>query len=127
MWQALGKAVLKYRILLIVLMTILTGFMGYKASKVELSYEFSRAIPTDNPKYQAYLDFKSKFGEDGNLLTIGFITDNLFQVENFNALASFQERLKKVNGVEDIIGIPGAVTLKKNDSTEKLDAIRIFV
>ena len=126
MWQALGKAVLKYRILLIVLMTILTGFMGYKASKVELSYEFSRAIPTDNPKYQAYLDFKSKFGEDGNLLTIGFITDNLFQVENFNALASFQERLKKVNGVEDIIGIPGAVTLKKNDSTEKLDAIRIF-
>lgn len=126
MWQALGKAVLKYRILLIVLMTILTGFMGYKASKVELSYEFSRAIPTDNPKYQAYLDFKSKFGEDGNLLTIGFITDNLFQVAQFNALASFQERLKKVNGVEDIIGIPGAVTLKKNDSTEKLDAIRIF-
>lgn len=126
MWQALGKAVLKYRILLIVLMTILTGFMGYKASKVELSYEFSRAIPTDNPKYQAYLDFKSKFGEDGNLLTIGFITDNLFQVEHFNALASFQERLKQVNGVEDIIGIPGAVTLKKNDSTQKLDAIKIF-
>lgn len=126
MWQALGKAVLKYRILLIVLMTILTGFMGYKASKVELSYEFSRAIPTDNPKYQAYLDFKSKFGEDGNLLTVGFITDNLFQVEHFNALASFQERLKQVNGVEDIIGIPGAVMLMKNDSTEKLDAIRIF-
>ena len=126
MWQALGKAVLKYRILLIVLMTIITAYMGYQASKVELSYEFSRAIPTDNPKYQSYLDFKSKFGEDGNLLTIGFITNDLFKVDRFNALSAFQERLKKINGVEDIIGIPGAVTLKKNDSTEKLDAIRIF-
>ena len=126
MWQALGKAVLKYRILLIVLMTIITAYMGYQASKVELSYEFSRAIPTDNPKYQSYLDFKSKFGEDGNLLTIGFITNDLFKVDRFNALSAFQERLKKINGVEDIIGIPGAVTLRKNDSTEKLDAIRIF-
>jgi predicted RND superfamily exporter protein len=126
MWKALGKAVLKYRISLIVIMSALTIFLGYHASKVELSYEFSRAIPTDNPKYTEYLEFKKKFGEDGNLLTIGFITDDLFKVKNFNALSTFQEDLKKVNGVEDIIGIPGAVSLKKNDSTEKLDAIKIF-
>lgn len=126
MWKALGKAVLKYRISLIIIMSALTIFLGYYASKVELSYEFSRAIPTDNPKYIEYLEFKKKFGEDGNLLTIGFITDELFKVKNFNSLSAFQEDLKKVNGVEDIIGIPGAVSLKKNDSTEKLDAIKIF-
>jgi len=126
MWQALGKSVLKYRIQLIIATAILTILLAYQASKVELSYEFSRAIPTNNPKYIAYLDFKKKFGEDGNLLTIGFITKQLFQVKDFNALSSFQERLKKIEGVEDIIGIPGAITLHKNDSTEKLDAIRIF-
>jgi len=126
MWQALGKSVLKYRIQLIIATAILTILLAYQASKVELSYEFSRAIPTNNPKYIAYLDFKKKFGEDGNLLTIGFVTNQLFQVKDFNALSSFQERLKKIEGVEDIIGIPGAITLHKNDSTEKLDAIRIF-
>lgn len=126
MWQALGKAVLKFRIPLIIALVLLTVFMGYHASKVQMSYDFSRAIPTDHPKYKAYLEFKKTFGEDGNLLTIGFTSANFFEVNQFNALTGFQERLKKINGVEDIISVNGAVTLKKNDSTNKLDAIRIF-
>jgi hypothetical protein len=100
--------------------------MGYHASKVQMSYDFSRAIPTDHPKYKAYLEFKKTFGEDGNLLTIGFTSANFFEVNQFNALTGFQDRLKKINGVEDIISVNGAVTLKKNDSTSKLDAIRVF-
>jgi predicted RND superfamily exporter protein len=126
MWQALGKAVLKFRIPLIIALVLLTAFMGYHASKVQMSYDFSRAIPTDHPKYKAYLEFKKTFGEDGNLLTIGFTSENFFEVNQFNALTGFQDRLKKINGVEDIISVNGAVTLKKNDSTNKLDAIRIF-
>jgi len=93
---------------------------------VQMSYDFSRAIPTDHPKYKAYLEFKKTFGEDGNLLTIGFNSENFFTVNQFNALTDFQERLKKINGVEDIISVNGSVTLKKNDSTNKLDAIKIF-
>jgi hypothetical protein len=126
MWQALGKAVLKFRIPLIIALVLLTVFMGYHASKVQMSYDFSRAIPTDHPKYKAYLEFKKTFGEDGNLLTIGFTSANFFEVNQFNALTGFQDRLKKINGVEDIISVNGAVTLKKNDSTSKLDAIRVF-
>ena len=126
MWQALGKAVLKFRIPLIIALVVLTVFMGYHASKVQMSYDFSRAIPTDHPKYKAYLEFKKTFGEDGNLLTIGFTSANFFEVNQFNALTGFQDRLKKINGVEDIISVNSAVTLKKNDSTSKLDAIRIF-
>lgn len=126
MWQALGKAVLKYRIAFIIGLLSFTGWMGYHASKVQMSYDFSRAIPTDHPKYLAYLDFKKTFGEDGNLLTIGFITDSFFTTEKFNQLAAFQQQLKGISGVEDILSINGAASLKKNDSTGKLDAIRIF-
>ena len=126
MWQALGKAVLKYRKVFITIMVLLTAFLGYHASKVQMSYDFSRAIPTDHPKYLAYLDFKKTFGEDGNLLTIGFTTDSFFTTEKFSKLQAFQKQLKEINGVEDILSIPGAVTLKKNDSSGKLDALKIF-
>ena len=126
MWSGLGKAILKYRVLLIFITLGLTAFMGYKASKVQMSYDFSRAIPTDHPKYQAYLDFKKTFGEDGNLMTIGFVTDSFFTVEKFNRLSVFLKDLKTVNGVEDLLSVNGAVTLSKNDSTAKLDAIKIF-
>lgn len=126
MWQSLGKGILKYRLPLMLITLLITLFLGYHATKVELSYEFSRAIPTDNPKYLTYLDFKKKFGDDGNLLTIGFTSNDIFTKDKFNTLAAFQEELKKIDGVEDIIGIPGAITLHKNDSTEKLDAVKIF-
>jgi predicted RND superfamily exporter protein len=126
MWQALGKAVLNNRKKIIAITIIITALLSYEASKVELSYDFSKAIPTDNIKYKTYLDFKNKFGEDGNLVTIGFISNDVFKVPFFNEFSSFQSKLKKINGVEEILSIPGAITLKKNDSTQQLVAVKIF-
>jgi predicted RND superfamily exporter protein len=100
--------------------------MAYHASKVELSYEFSRAIPTDHPKYKAYQEFRKKFGEDGNLLVIGIQTDRLFAEQTFNSYSSLQKALKKINGVEDIISMPSAVNLVKDSATERLKAQPIF-
>lgn len=125
-WEALAKAILRYRIPLMISMILLTGMLAFQARKVQMSYDFSRAIPTDHPKYQAYLNFKEKFGDDGNLLTIGFSSDSFFTKETFNALSSFQEKAKQIPGVEDIIAINSAVNLLKNDRTSKLEAKRIF-
>jgi predicted RND superfamily exporter protein len=126
MWKQLASLVLRYRIPLMILLLMATAFMGYHASKVQMSYEFARAIPTDNPKYKDYLAFKKQFGEDGSLLVIGVQTENLFSENVFNDYKDLQLSLRKVNGVEDILSIPGAVTLVKNDSTEKLQAVKIF-
>ncbi|MBS1575646.1 MAG: MMPL family transporter, partial [Bacteroidetes bacterium] len=126
MWKSLGQFILRFRWPLLILVIALTAFMGYQASKVELSYEFARAIPTDNPKYKAYQDFKSKFGEDGNLLVIGLQTPDLFNEKIFNAYCTLQRTLKKASKVEDIISIPSAVNLVKVPETEKLKAQNIF-
>jgi len=126
MWKSLGQFILRFRWPLLMLVIALTGFMGYHASKVELSYEFARAIPIDNPKYKAYQDFKKKFGEDGNLLVIGLQTPDLFSEKIFNEYSALQRALKKANKVEDIISIPSAVNLVKVPETEKLKAQTIF-
>ena len=126
MWHSLGKFILKYRLPLLLVLAAITGFMVYHASKVQLSYDFSRAIPINNPKYKAYQEFRKKFGEDGNLLVIGIQTDNFFEEKIFNAYASLQRNLKKVKGVDDIIAVPSAVNLVKIPETEKLKADTIF-
>ena len=100
--------------------------MAYHASKVELSYEFARAIPTDHPKYKEYQEFRRKFGEDGNLLVIGIQTDKLFEEKTFNNYSSLQRALKRSSGVEDIISVPSAVDLVKDSTTERLRALPIF-
>lgn len=126
MWLRLGQFILKYRFPLLFILAVSSAIMGYWASKMQISYDFSRAIPTDNPKYKAYQEFRKKFGEDGNLLVIGIQTEKLFEEKLFNDYATLQKELKKVNGVEDIISIPSSVTLLKDSATEKLKAASIF-
>ncbi len=126
MWESIGRFVLRYRLALLVLLFAATAFMAWQASKVELSYEFSRAIPVDNPKYLEYQSFKKKFGEDGNLMVIGVQTDKLFTAPLFNDYKGLNEHLKQIRYVEDVLSVPGAVNLVKNDSAEKLKPVPIF-
>ena len=126
MWESTGRFVLRYRVILLILLAVSTAFMAWRASKVELSNEFARAIPVDNPKYVEYQEFKKKFGEDGNLLVIGIQTDQLFKEGVFNDYQTLNETLKKINSVEDVLSVTSAVNLVKNDSTEKLVPTRIF-
>ena len=126
MWKKIGEWVLRYRLPLLIILFAITGVMGYFASKVKMSYEFAKAIPVDNPKHKEYLAFKKQFGEDGNLLAIGFQTENLFTPEQFNRLAKFHDSLKLIPGVDDVLSIVSAINLVKNDSTEKLQTTLIF-
>lgn len=126
MWESLGKTILRYRILFLLLLLAGTAFMGWEASKVKISYEFTAAIPTDNPKYIAYQDFRRQFGEDGNLMVIGVRTDRFFQKSFFDDYRRLQADIKKVPGVEGVLGVPSAVALVKNDSLQRLQAAPLF-
>ncbi|MBC8035340.1 MAG: MMPL family transporter [Chitinophagaceae bacterium] len=126
MWESTGRFVLKFRFILLLLLLAASLFMGWYATKVQLSYEFSRAIPTDNPKYQTYQTFRNRFGEDGNLLMAGLQTDRFFTASIFNEYALLIEDIRKIEKVEEILCIPTAVQLAKNESTEKLAPQLIF-
>lgn len=126
MWRRLGQLILKYRFIILIILAAFTAFMAYEGSRVELSYELTRAIPVDHPNYKSYLQFKKKFGEDGNLLVIGIQTSKFFDQNLFNAYATLYQNLKQVKGVQDVIAVPSAVNLVKMNDEEKLKAERVF-
>jgi predicted RND superfamily exporter protein len=126
MWQKLGEFVLRYRLTLLIVLLAATGFMAYHARQVKLSYEFVRAIPADNLIYKQYLAFREKFGEDGNMLAIGFQTDQLFHKDMFNDFLKLNASLKKVNSVEDVLSVAAAINLTKDSASGKLLAKPIF-
>ncbi len=126
MWKRSGIFVIKYRLYLLIGLFAATGLMGYFAAQVKLSYEFAKAIPVDNAKYKTYLDFKKKFGDDGNLLVVGIQTDKLFNLDVFKAYATLNRQLKNVADVEDVLSIPTAVMLRKDSLNQKFSAEKIF-
>jgi uncharacterized protein len=126
MWKRLGAFVIKHRLPLLILLCAATALMSFYASKVTLSYEFAKAIPTDNQKYKDYKAFREKFGDDGNVLVVGIQSDKLFELNTFKKYAELQQQLKVVKNVDDVLSIPSAITLVKDSITEKLNAVKIF-
>jgi uncharacterized protein len=126
MWQQVAQFVYRTRFILLALLLAVTAFFGWQAKNVKLSYEFSNAIPTDNPKYKVYKEFRKKFGEDGNLLVAGIQTDKLFTPAVFNAYIQLHRQLKSINGVEEVLSIPSTANLKVDELSTRLQSERVF-
>jgi predicted RND superfamily exporter protein len=126
MWYRLGTMVLKYRVVLLIILALITGYMGYVASRIQLSYEFSRAIPTDHPAYLQYQSFRKQFGEEGNLLLLGVKTDSMFTLSFFNSFRQWQESMRQINGVEEVWSVSSAISLRRDSVEEKLQSHPIF-
>ncbi len=126
MWFQLGKFILKYRLSLLIVLLAITGVTGYFGSKVQMSYEFSKAIPTDNRKYIENQQFIKQFGQSGNTLVLGIQSGKFYTPAFFNAVDNLHRNIKGVAGVEGLLSVPEAVTLVKNDTLTKLEAKRIF-
>ena len=126
MWYSLGRLILKYRIALLSILIVFTVIMSFFASQVKLSYDFSKAVPTDNKKYIEYQAFVKRFSSDGTTLVIGIESDKFFTVPVFNSLEKLHQDLKKVNGVMDVLSIPETIALTKDAVTDKLIPTKIF-
>ena len=126
MWYRLGKWIIKRRVLLLCLLAVATIIMGFLAKDIKMSYEFSKAIPVDNQKYQDYQQFLSTFGRDGNTVVVGLQTEKYFNKDVFNEIAALEQNIKKAYGVTGILSIPTAIDLKKIDSLQKFVPEKIF-
>lgn len=126
MWRSIAELVVKYKFIFLLLLLSTTAFMGYQASKVKLSYEFSKAIPTDNIYYKNNQQFKERFGDEGNTLVVGVQTDSFFEFNNFLVYKKMISKLKEISAVNEVVSIPNSFQLIKDPFTEKLQAKPIF-
>ena len=49
MWYNLSKFILKYRLILILAVAVVTAIMGYYAQFTRMSYEMISIVPDDDP------------------------------------------------------------------------------
>lgn len=126
MWHRLADVILKFRLPILTLLVSLTIFMGWKAREMQLSYEFTNAIPTDNPKYKTYQDFRKTFGEDGTTLVTGVETKDFFNPSFFRNYTALAYQWQAIPGVENVLSIPTAVALTKDTVSDKLQVKKLF-
>ena len=116
MWALLARFTLRNRLSILIVLGLVTAFMAYNASNVKLDYNLPRLLPEEEKTNQDFERFIEVFGSHGNLIVLGIQDDNIYQLENFNALYEMGNAIKELPGVEDVISIAHAYNLSKNDS-----------
>jgi uncharacterized protein len=121
MWLTIAKLILRNRFALLLSLFFLTLFMGYEAARVQLSYEFAKVLPLDDPDYLEYLEFTGKFGEDGNVLVIGIEDPNIFRLDHYRDWYDLSASVRAVKGIREVVSIASLYDIVRNDSLQRLE------
>ena len=126
MWTKLAHFIIKYRMLLVILIGLITVFMGYFAVKVEMTYELNKTVPANDPSMIEFMEFKGQFGEDGNMVAVGLKDSAIFKYENFEKFRELCLEMKKIPGVTEVISLPLIQRIEKDTAQTKFNLRPVF-
>lgn len=121
MWNKIATYIIRYRLLWVALVFVSTIFMAYEASKIELSYNFARILPSNDPVEKEYQDFRKLFGEDGSVMVIGWQDPQLFEINKFRDWCKLTQRIKDTEGIKNVLSLANVYKINRNDSLRKFD------
>ena len=121
MWKFLASKILRNKITFIVVLSLITIFMGYEATKIEFTYTYPQILPADDPTYIEYENFRKMFGEDGSVMVIGIQDKNLFELKKFNDWYELSSKIKNIEGIKDLMSVAKLYNIHRNDSLSKFD------
>ena len=105
MWTIIARFILRNRLFILITIGLITLFMGYQASKIELSYELSRVLPLEDQAHKDYTQFKALFGEDGNVLVIGFQDKRIFDRKVYNSWYQLGNDINGIDGIKEVLSV----------------------
>ncbi len=121
MWQVIVRVILRYRLVILSIIAVITIFMGYTGSKIKMSYEMASMLPDDDPINIEYKKFKQQFGQDGSVIFVAIQDSNLFTLNHFTSWYDLTRDVSEINGVEGVVSAAHAFSLVRNDSLRKFN------
>lgn len=116
MWKKFSSLLLRNKLVFSLLILLPTIYMVWQASRIELSYEFAKILPANDPTFIEYQEFKKRFGEDGNVMVLGFADSGFFSLNKFNDWYHLSKTIKIIPGIKEVLSVPTCYQLNLNDS-----------
>jgi predicted RND superfamily exporter protein len=122
-WEGLARIILKNRNAIIVAIVALTIFLGFQWRNLGMTYTEANLLPKKHIINQHYQDFLDKFGEEGNLIVIGFNDKAFFTPKAFAAWNELMTGLKKAKEVDLVVSLNDLKKLEKDTIAQKFKLI----
>ena len=102
--ERIASIILRYRILFLVLIGLLTGLFGHYAIKSKTDNSIEVWLKHNDPKLDYYYNFIDKFGDD-EFLIISIDGDDLFTGKKLKLINDIATRLEEVKGVRSVMSL----------------------
>ncbi|MCU0420996.1 MAG: efflux RND transporter permease subunit [Cyclobacteriaceae bacterium] len=126
MWASISSAIVRYRLPLMLVIVAITVVMGIYATRVEMSYDFARTVPPNDPDMVFLNQFKEQFGEDGNVVAVGLKDSAIYQIDNFKAFQRLNHSFSKIEGVNGVVSLPNLKIIQKDTVAKKFYLADLF-
>jgi uncharacterized protein len=125
-WELIARIVLKNRIAILITILAITVFLSLQWKNLGMTYTEANLLPKDHIVNQQYDDFLTKFGEEGNLIVIGFKDKRFFTPIAFRAWNELMTGLKNSKEVELVVSLNDLKKLQKNEIEEKFQLVPLI-
>jgi predicted RND superfamily exporter protein len=125
-WELIARIVLKNRIAILITILALTIFLSLQWRNLGMTYTEANLLPKDHIVNQQYDEFLTKFGEEGNLIVIGFKDNRFFTPKAFQAWNELMTGLKNSKEVELVVSLNDLKKLQKNEIEEKFQLVPLI-
>ena len=118
-WELIARIILKNRITILAVILVITIFLGFQWKNLGMTYTEANLLPKKHIVNKQYQDFLDKFGEEGNLIVIGFKDNTFFTPKAYAAWNELMTGLKKSQNVDLVVSLNDLKKLQKDTLAEK--------
>jgi predicted RND superfamily exporter protein len=122
-WETIARIVLKNRITILGIILALTIFLAFQWKNLAMTYTEANLLPKKHIVNKQYQDFLDKFGEEGNLIVIGFKDDAFFTPKAFAAWNELMTGLKNSKEIDLVVSLNDLKTLEKDTLAQKFKLV----
>lgn len=108
MWQKVANGILRYRLYILIILGLITVFMGFEARKVELQYEFGKLLPDNDSTNLEYVHFRDTYGQDGLVIVVAAEIEDFYSVDKFSKWYEFGNAVKNFT-IKDVTKDDGSL------------------
>ncbi|WP_338409570.1 MMPL family transporter [uncultured Flavobacterium sp.] len=122
-WNYIAGRILRNRVGLLILIVVFTIFMGSQWKNMRFTFTEANLLPDDHIVNLQYNSFLDKFGEEGNLIIVGFKDPSFFSAKNLKIWEAFVDEIKTDKAVDFTLSIEDLKVLSKDTLSQKFNLV----
>ncbi len=110
----ISEAIIKLKLPIVILVTLITVFFAFEASKLQIDSNIINSLPDDDPSAKLYKDIGDKYqGNDAAMIILE--TDNVFQTKVLEDIRDITDSIQTIRGITSVMSLTNIIDIKSSE------------